>query len=72
MDLNSTWADQHTARTESGLLCVCVLCVCVADSRVIYCIVGAVMKCLTEREEVTVVGTILQNEELHDIGHLLL
>jgi len=42
---------------------------CVADSKAMDCILRAVMKCLTEREEVTVVGTKLQNEKLHDTGH---
>ena len=47
----------------------CAVCLCVADSKAICCIVRAVMKCLTKREELAVVGTKLQNEELRDIGH---
>ena len=61
MDLNSVWADS----IPRGLRAAC--CVC-GRQLVVYCIVRAVMKRLTEREEVAVVGTKLQNVELHDTG----
>ena len=50
----------HLANRERRAVC--------GRQQVVYCIVRAVMKCLTEREEVAIVRTKLQNVELHDTG----